>query len=290
MVTLILKNDFNREINIFWYYINNKDDLYHKKLIFNYFVDLEDKLRNIHDEVEAKNILRNYILSFRQINHDKIKKIEKLIEQQTIFVGNIIIDNLTNLMNYKFSDNHNGYIITPVILPFSPFKGNTFFYSLNKLLKSTDLDSLDLLIVLAHEMSHFLLFDKLKEQTFNNDCKMTDNELYFLKEILAVLIIRSRELVQWLKTEKYEGNMLLRFLYVKENNNIKLISDYFNELYTKHIENGLNFDLFLIDMIKKIKYISSELNEKIKIWNQYGAEREKYIDQIIKYKYPIEIK
>ena len=59
--------------------------------------------------------------------------------------------------------------------------------------------------------------------------------------------------------------MLLRFLYVKENNKVKLISDYFNELYTRYIDNGFNFDLFLIDMIKKIKYISSELNEKRKI-------------------------
>jgi hypothetical protein len=51
----------------------------------------------------------------------------------------------------------------------------------------------------------------------------------------------------------------------------------------------LNFDVFLIDMIKKIKSISIVLDEKRRIWNQYGAERKKYASQMLEYQQPIKI-
>ncbi len=289
MVPLIVKNDLKTEINIFWYYINNTKDLYHKKLIFNYFIDLKNLLEQVNDEKEAKNIIKNYIVSFRQKYSCKIQKIEKLIEEQVIAIGNTIVNELASLMNYKFNDNHEGYIIVPVIIPFSPFKGNTFFYSVINQLKLEDLKKLDLLIVLAHEISHFLLFEKLKEPFFADESIMTENELYFLKEILAVVLIRSNDLAQWLKTDKYEGNTLLRFLNIEDNGHIESISNYFNTFYRDYSKKELNFDVFLIDMIKKIKSISIVLDEKRRIWNQYGAERKKYANQMLEYQQPIKI-
>lgn len=265
MIPLVLKNDPERELKIFWYYINHKEDSYHRNLIFNYFVDLEDKLTVVNDDNHKKDVLKNCISAFRQSNSEKIKQIEDLVKTQIDTTGNVIIDELAQLMNYKFEQNHKGYIIVPVVLPFSPFKDSTFFYSVNKLLKSADLKSLDLLIVLAHEVSHFLLFDILKTRIINEEYAISDNELYFLKEILVVLLMRDANLAIKLKTDKYEGNMLLRYLYIKEKNNIKLIVDYFNDLYVEYASQDYSFDIFLMAMIKKIKSISTELMVKKEI-------------------------
>jgi hypothetical protein len=234
-------------------------------LIFNYFIDLKEKLAMADDDNRRKDVLRNCISVFRQSNSEKIEKIEDLAKKQIDVTGNIIIDELARIMDYKFEQNHKGYIIVPVVLPFSPFKDNTFFYSINKLLKSTDLNSLDLLIVLAHEVSHFLLFDILKTRIANEEYSMSDNELYFLKEILVVVLMRDANLAIKLKTNKYEGNMLLRYLYIKEKNNVKLIADYFNDFYVEHVSKGYSFDIFLMEMIKKIKSISKELITKKEI-------------------------
>lgn len=107
-------------------------------MIFNYFIDLKEKLAVANDDNQRKNVLRDCIRTFRQSNSEKIKKIEDLAKKQIDVMGNTIIDELAKIMDYKFEQSHKGYIIVPVVLPFSPFKDNTFFYSINKLLKSAD--------------------------------------------------------------------------------------------------------------------------------------------------------
>lgn len=119
--------------------------------------------------------------------------------------------------------------------------------------------------MLAHEVSHFLLFDILKERITDKKYVMSENELYFLKEILVILLMRDANLSIKLKTDKYKGNMLLRYLYIKDKNNVNLIADFFNELYIKYKNENCDFDIFLTEMINRIKSISKELAIKREI-------------------------
>ncbi|MDD4784503.1 MAG: hypothetical protein PHY32_02975 [Candidatus Pacebacteria bacterium] len=58
---------------------------------------------------------------------------------------------------------------------------------------------------------------------------------------------------------------MLRFLNIEDNGHIESISNYFNTFYRDYSKKELNFDVFLIDMIKKIKSISIVLDEKRRI-------------------------
>lgn len=285
-----IKYNLDEEVCLFLNFLH--DDFFQKrKMIFKAFPKLEILLKN-KSEKEEKLIIKKFIEEFSVKNNKKIKEIIERSENILKIKSSVALVELASLMDYKWSDDHSDFTAFPTILPFSPFKENFFYFSiLAEILEKKS--EKDILFISVHEISHMILFDILEREYKKPLAEiMPGQSLYFLKEILAPVLMNQKILKNMLSINNYLGNQLLHYLFIKTSaGEILHITIFFQNMYEieKH-EKKLNFIKILKNMIKIIKFIEEELKEKYEIWNKYGNEII-YQDSIFeKYKKPIKIK
>lgn len=289
MIPVTFKQNIEKELEVFWAFINNEQNLRYRNSIFRSFPDLQERLSSIEGSEAKKEFLGKYILEFRNTKKEQFEKFEKIQREKLKQQSGLVLEKLEEVMEYK-EENSKGYDIIPVIIPFSPFKGNTFFYSVLGSLRAKMSPFGEVVFVLAHEVSHLLLFKILKNSFFEDKYKLKPNELYFLKEILVVPILKDTLLINILNSKEYRGNPIISYLNVNSNGLNQSITQYFEDLYNNCKKNGKTFNYFVEVAIKTIKSISEELDVKNEMWNKYGADRKKYSKEIQEYSQPIAIK
>lgn len=261
MVPITFNQNVEKELEVFWAFINNEQNLRYRNSIFYYFPDLQERLSNIDGNEAKREFLGKYILEFRNARKEQLEEFEKSQREKLEQQGGVVLEKLEEIMEYK-EENNKGYDIIPVIIPFSPFKGNTFFYSVLESLRGKMPTFGEIVFVLAHEVSHLLLFKILKNSFSEDKYKLESNELYFLKEILVVPILKDNLLIDILNTKEYRGNPIISYLNVNSNGLDQPITQYFEDLHNNCRKNSKTFNDFVKIAIETIKSISKELDIK----------------------------
>lgn len=258
---IIFKNDIKREVNIFWKYLYLEKKSFYKWIIFKKFPKLELILEKTKTEDEQKKEIENYIISYRYLKKNIIEKAEQEERIKLSKKGEKVLLMLSKIMEFTF-DKETEYTIISSILPFSPFEKNSFYFSILSKTEEAKKQYNDILFLLAHEVSHFILFDILRSKQI----KLYPHELYFLKEILAVIVLKDKPLIDILCTENYKGNNILHRLCVRDGVEVKNIVEYFEKVYSDKKIQGSNFEEYLDLMIEKIRSISGALKHKYSLW------------------------
>ncbi len=255
-----------------------------RSLILNFFPDLKKELET-NKLIEEKDIINKFVSDFYNTNSEKIISIinndKELLNQK----GEEIIRALNELMDAKWIDRSIIHAI-PTILPFSPFQGNTFYYSILSKIRWTKTDLRTVLYIAAHEISHFIFYDTLKETGFYSSLSKASE--HYLKEALAVTVLNEEPLKSILELNNYVGNPELHNLNLSVNNAKIGFTEFITNYYHKRkIVNKENFSAILIELINLISKIDKDFICKKEIWDKYGIKISESPKAFEDYKKPI---
>lgn len=252
MKKIIVKNDEEAEVNIFLNFLHSKEYPQHRNMIFSNFPELKTLIDT--GKEDERTIVKNFIELTRGNNKDNLEKATDYIENEVKSKGEQTLQILANLMDYAWELGSPDYILIPTIFPMSPFKGNTFFFSIYKSLHG-DTEFSKVLAVSAHEISHMFLFDILKKKNVSLDSYV----LYFIKELIAPILVYQDDFEEVFKKE-IVGNYNVLEIYFEVGDRKIRAFDYFLEKFEKNKVKKEKFKDFLDDMI----YLCSKINTQIK--------------------------
>lgn len=279
MKSIIVKEDHKAEIEIFFNFLHNKEYPQHRNMIFFYFPELKYLIeRNPENEV---GIIENFIQKTRSQNKNNIERSITYIEDAVRDKGEKSLQILANLMNYNRKRATENYVLTPTIFPVSPFKGNTFFYSIYKSLQGVT-EYPKVLAVAVHEISHMMLFDILIEKNVSLD----NFTIYFIKELIAPILVFQDDFTGIFKKE-IVGNYNVLEIYFKENGQTVKAFDYFLKKFESNRANGKAFGEFLDDMIALCLKIKEPIKEKRLFDNKHGLQILKDPELLKQFREPI---
>jgi hypothetical protein len=267
----IITPNAEKEIDLFNKFLNHPIFPQHRNMIFSAFPDLQNSLKNTPRD-EEENIVREFIFNFYKENDEKIQKIalEASVEANEKMLP--ALKELAVLMDYEWKDGHPGYTAIPTILPFSPFEKDLFYFSILGELRGTKGKGVSFIGI--HEISHFILFDTLAsiyERNFEKE--LGTNLLYFLKEILAPVLMNQPTIAKILSVENYSGNQNFKEIYILNENNEKVqISRYFQRFYEKARSENKKFTDIVKEMILLLRSIQNEIDLRQKMWNENGPK------------------
>lgn len=283
---IVIKEDKEREIELFIKFLNHPDFPQHRNLILKAFPDLKIFLDKSENE---KIAVKSFIKNFYKKRETDIQAI--LSESHSILrkKGQIALKRLANIMEYQWPKPIT-YIAMPTILPFSPFGTNIFYFSILRQIHNKE-DKRNVLSIAIHEISHFIFFDLLKKIEKKNKFKLPKDSLYYLKESLTAALFNQKNLCNLFGFRDYVGNPEIRDIYIKTNGKEKIVKDFVQEIYIQKInKEKKSFKSFLNELTKIFISIAPTLSKKRSIWNRYGKtllEKPKILAQ---YRNPIQIK
>lgn len=281
MKKIIVKDDEDAEIDIFFNFLNNKEYPQHRNIIFSCFPELKKEL-GLQKEDE-KSIIKKFIKIVRRNSKDNIKKSVSFIKNEIREKGEKTLEILANLMDYKWRYENVDYFLIPTILPFSPFGDNVFYYSIHRSLKG-DTEFPEVLAVSVHEISHMILFDILKVENI----KLSQELTYFIKELIAPVLVYQDDFNGIFKKD-IVGNYNVLEVYFEKDGKIIKAFDYFLEMFIKNKSEKKNFIFFLDKMISICKKIEPEIKEKRAFDNKYGMQIMKDQELLKKFREPIKL-
>jgi len=282
-IILDLENNEETEVDIFTHFLNSAQYPQHKNIIFSAFPELKEKLDSQQKEDE-KSTVRDFLKIIREKNKDNIQKSVVFIKSEIEKYGEKTLEILADLMNYKWKPNSENYSLVPTIFPLSPFDGNTFFYSIYKSLSGTT-EYPKVLAVSAHEISHIILLDILKDKNIELDQEL----LYFAKELIAPVLVYQDDFNNIFKKE-IVGNYNVLEVYFEQDGKVIKAFDYFLEMFVKNRSEGKDFSVFLDKVISACRGIESEIKEKRNFDNTYGLQIMKDTELLTKFREPIKLK
>lgn len=264
-----------------------------KVSIFRCYPDLKAVLET--GDTNEKDAVRSLLEKEYADNDIVIRSVVSDAKEKIDRCGKTILEQLSLLMDYTWPEKHSGYLIIPTILPFSPFNGNTIYFSMVRKMKGgkkKDDTNHDILPLLAHEISHLLCWDIVAEskrkEIFDKYQWITK---HFLQEILAPILMNQESLKHILSIENYSGNPYLTHLNIKKNLISENIVDYFKKMYESMKYTGYKpFAEIMQTMASELESISSVLDEKFKMWNAHGHDIFSNGILLQEYKKPITIK
>jgi hypothetical protein len=286
-----IKYDLNKEVNKFLIFLHHPEFPQHRNLIFKALPELEKLLKKEKNlnKIKEKKIIKSFIVDFRKKHTSEIQRVVKSSEKLLKAKMEKSSTALFSLMNYNPKKNLTFRII-PTILPFSPFERKAFYFSILGAIQKKSQNNI--VFVSIHEISHIILYEILEKEYKKPISKIVDKVLlYFLKEILAPVLINQKPLAKLLRPKNYLGNPFLHYIFVLENNKKIQITKFFQKVYeNERYKNKLKFNQILKIMLSLILSMEQELKEKNKIWNQYGNNivNSKYAFKL--YSKPIKIK
>lgn len=254
-------------------------------MILQVFPDLKESIENSKNEEEAviEFIDRFYSKHNEEISSAIKESYEEMKESPKV------LQTLGEAMDYSWSENIT-YIAIPTILPFSPFNGNTFYFSiLGRIMKK---EKKNVLMTAIHEISHFIFFEILEKIENAEQISLSADAKHYLKESLTAAIFNEEPLKSSLEIkEEYLGNPEIRDIYIKDKKSPeKLIVGYIRGKYIESKNDSIKFVDFLKDLTLSFNGSSEKFSEKRQIWNQYGKELFKNETALTDYRQPIEIK
>ncbi|HCI05539.1 MAG: hypothetical protein UX26_C0019G0003 [Parcubacteria group bacterium GW2011_GWC1_45_9] len=269
---IIVKEDPAQEVKLFLSFLHHE---YYKNLrhsILNNFPSLKESLdKSSNEEKCVAEFLDNFYKENRVQADRIIRESKNLFEDKSGEALKI----LGGLMDYEWEESV-VYTATPTILSFSPFHGNTFFFSILSGLRNKETKEKNVLSVAVHEISHFVFLDQVKRLEFNNKImKVSKETTDYIKESLAVVLLNQEPLKSLLEIEGYLGNPEIRSLRVKREARVLKISEFLNECFQRtKIENKMTFSDFLCEVFESVYPADSMFQEKRKIWNQLSLAKD----------------
>lgn len=279
MKKIIIKNDEKEEIKLFTNFLNNKEFPQHRNIIFFSFPELKEKL-DLQKESEI-SILEEFLKTTREKNKENIQKSVDYIKKKVDENGEKTLDILSDLMDYEWKPETQDYFLVPTIFPISPFGGNTLYYSIYKSLQGIT-EYPNVLAVSAHEISHVILFEILKEK----NVRMGQELFYFVKEIIAPVLVFQDDFDGIFKKE-IVGNYNVLEIYFKENDKSIKAFDYFQEKFIKNKASGKKFIDYLDEIISFCRKIEKQIQEKRMFDNKYGIQIMKDPELLEQFRKPI---
>lgn len=268
---IIFKIDLDKETETFYSFLHHKYFVGHRDKILKIFPALEKMLDDTDDERE---VIKIFLEKYYEDNNDKMDEIVTKNKSLIAEKSNEALLALADLMDYEWKKGVTYYAI-PTILPFSPFKDNTFFLSILGQLKGQVDDTKNALSVSIHEISHFIFFDQLeklqKENSISKD--LSKDLIHYYKESLTAVLLNEESLAKILEIKNYKGNPELWNLNIKVGDKTMNINYHLKDLYRK-LKNEKSFEVFLKESINSLIPYSQELGEKWKLWSQSRNRQE----------------
>lgn len=253
------------------FFFNKKTDHF-KYRVLRFYRGLEEEIADLGN---ADLAIENY---FKKIYLDKKSEIGSLVEKSRKIINDqapACLTVLVKLMDYKSQKNET-FIAIPTLLPFSPFNRPVFYFSITPSLFLNKEN--DILGIAIHEISHFLLFDILKDLGIKLDHNTKEkNFLHLFKETLTGMLLSEKELKETLGKKDYKGNPEVHNLYVKEytSENEVTLREYLRENLHIYQQKGLPFSFFIKEMIEKLLPKANDFSDKKIFWNKNEQELRK---------------
>lgn len=268
-----LKIDLEKEADMFVSFLHSKTFPQNRESIFQCYPDL--KLLLEKNGADEENVIREFIKNKYSEHDGVIKPIVSDSEKMIGRCGKNILEHLSLLMDYTWSVEHTGYLVIPTILPFSPFKGNTIYFSMvRKMSGRNNKEDTNhaILPLLAHEISHLILGDILKHGEAKNLFGSYGwTTKHFLQEILAPILMNQKTLKDILGIENYLGNPYLKHLNIETNSMQENIVVHYEKIYEiMKFGEKRHFTEIIKKMADELESVSVALAGKLKMWNTNG--------------------
>ena len=248
--------DYSREVGVFASF------LYSKSVMANYIYKKYPEVKKYLDfSLDRSAFIRKvgeFVSKFRE---DHVKELETKVDEyqkEWDIVGAKYLSALSKVLEQPWSKDRKlikGEVsINPVCPRFlDTWSFNVYFSKRTKGVIET----------IAHEICHFLYFEKWK-QTFPDCDEKTFNTPYIewhLSEILVGVILNDTRIKAILNVDAkvYEWYHTAKIGKVS-------VYDYFERLYKKHIESGKRFSEFLILAYSRAKKYSNEIKNAEKLF------------------------
>lgn len=266
------------ELGEFYWALHHKHLPILRKHILNheYFSQLKVDLEStsIKSEIQEKEVIFEFLTKAHDRDKEGIKGFINLSKKDLEEKSQGMLTELALLMDYKWPKHSPNYRVVPVLLPFSPFGQDVFYFSILGAAQGKEQKSI--LEVSVHEISHMILFEILKKLHPKRSENYNHNNIspFYLKEILAPVLMNQPTLRELLNLngypEDYLGNDDLEGIYVAEKGGNEIqITRYFQALYEQlRNEEGKPFEDILDVMIKQVSPLESELAKKRNLWNK----------------------
>lgn len=290
----------NEETAAFYYALHNAKRPWQRKKIFGFkdFQPLKQALETggILDEKQEKKIISIFLGKFREPRRDQLDKFIEYSKSELDKKAAAALTELARLMDYQWPNSFPGYKVVPVLLPFSPFGNNVFFFSILGIAQGVAQKSL--LDVTIHEISHMIFFEilgkKHPELVSYRNSNSINVPIDYLKEILAPVLMNQPSLKILLDLSQYPngylGNTDIEQIYVLSDDlNEKVqISKYFQQFYERmRYQEHKTFLEVLDEMIKLIQPMEIELARRGELWNEFGIKIIKDETILAEYSKPI---
>ena len=274
--TITIIRDLGKEVSVFSSFLNHPDFPQNRLNIFKIYPKLEEQIAESENE---KTAVAEFIKSFYQRHQDKIKTI--IDESKKSLAGSDeALRQLGKLMEYQWTEN-TSYKAYPTVLPFSPFDGDEFFFSiLNSLFKN---EPVDVLYVAIHEISHFIFFDQMAVIEKKNNVKFNDDLVYYFKESLTTMILNQAPLKVLLGKKDILGNPNTRDIRIKTGGEEINLAEFLK----KEFEVKKKFIDFLEKTLLLLKRSEAEFSKKRDFWNKNGSKIFEFKEMLDKYRAPI---
>ncbi len=244
------------EINLFYYWLFERDKKFFRDLIYKYFPELTDIHEN-KDNLSKEELLSKIeveVTRFREKYADNIKLAEENIQSQLEETKEGIKE-LETLMN---EDEHYNYLVMPNVYPINPYdeSRNLFYFSIVRVADgSVNFD--DLSSSTLHEISHFIFFRQLEKIKHS----LSERAVHHLKEVLTPVILQNEIILSHRKFKKIRGNWDSTEYKIEEDGEVMKIYDYVNNEYNKN-PTPEGYMPFLNWLIKLFEKIDSEVCKK----------------------------
>lgn len=261
-----------------------------QKLIVRAYPDLTSAIKL--GEGAGKASVDGFIREQYRVRHEQIGTLVADMEKHVQTEGTKVLEALGSVMEYVWPENHTGYTIIPTLLPFSPFQEPTFFFSLERFLRTNAhsvASGYGITAVLAHEVSHFVFFDLLNQMPEETQTACDPVIKYFAKEILAPIVMNDPRLSNILHLVDYSGNPLLKHISLQRGTDKESIVAFFDAEYKHGQATGFPFLSFVRHLIQTLSSVHSELQQRLTLWSTYGSAllkdstlKARYCEPIIK--------
>ncbi len=258
--------DKERDKNLFIKFLNHPFFPQHRNLILKVF----PKLKNLLENLEEGKAVDNFVDDFYNSHQKRILKIIKENEIEAGKKAEKALRKLGKVMDYEWKKPIT-YSAKATILPFSPYKDNTFYFSILAQLRGKQ--AKDLIEISLHEISHFIFSEQLKELNII----LEESTKYCFKEALTAAILNQIGF-------KSPANPGVRELKVRfKDKNYELV-DFISELlkekgYKKALREALNL----------INKSSDKFSQKLSLWNKYGKDIIKDKEALKRLREPIKL-
>lgn len=251
-----------------------------------------------------EQILKDYLQKYHQEHQDKIGPVVEKTKTELTKKSVEALSELAQLMDYKWAEESPEYKVIPVLLPYSPFGDNVFFYSILAAVNGHPQN--DALFVATHEISHMLFFEILKKQHVDMFSYSLNQMHYplavdYLKEILAPVLMKQPTLKKYLDFSMYpldqwpdgyigNDNLIQMYVTTEDMGEKMQITKYFQQLYEKmRYQENKPFSEIVEEMLRLVSPLEDELAKKRALWNKHQNGIFKDEKLLAEYSQPIKL-